>query len=122
MTDEQILALGIRQHELSKNFASMKLSKSEMLELDEITTQLNGMDVAGVFIKTVNALKEENSTLKYNYYLLDKHYKEFESSLPNTHWGYWRKRAGELLHSWHECANENQKLKAQLSELKGTNE
>jgi len=65
----------------------------------------------------IEVLEQELEKLKFNYDLRTKEYDDFKASLPETHWGYWRKRAGEMTSAWYDRGVEIELLEAKNKEL-----
>ena len=55
--------------------------------------------------------------LELNYAIRTKELDDLNNSLPETHWAYWRKRAGEMTSAWSDRGEEIKRLESQNKKL-----
>ncbi len=67
----------------------------------------------------IEVLEQELEKLKYNYEIRTKEYNDFKASLPETHWGYWRERAGMMTSEWYDRGVKIEVLEKQNKILSG---
>lgn len=63
-------------------------------------------------------LQKKYDELKINFQLRADELTNLKNSLPETHWAYWRKRAGEMTDAWRDTRDQNSELRSIVDDLK----